>query len=125
MIYEDFEKEFNKIMKFVAENPEKFYNDEFTTFDELLMIKNKDYECWMCPGCQEIYKNSSIFILTLKRKKFSYTYPYFLDNKPLYPFPYANPKRCKIVDTPREIYDNYPDSEKLISIMNKWLMDRI
>ena len=112
-------------MKFVAENPEKFYSDEFTTFDELLMVKNKDYECWMCPGYQEIYKNSSVFIFTLKNKKFSYTYPYFLDDKPLNPFPYANPKRCKIIDKPKKIYDNYPNPEELISVMNMWIMDKI
>lgn len=109
-------------MKFVAENPEKFYSDEFTTYDELMMIKNKDYECWMHPGHPEIYNNSSTFMLTLKKKKFSYTYSYFLDNKPLNPFPHANPKRCKVINTPREIYDKYPDPEELISIMNAWIM---
>ncbi len=125
MKYEDFEKEFISILKIIAENPEKFDIDEFTTFDELLMIKNRSYECWMYPGHPKICRESAMFTLTLKKKKFTYSYTYYIHEHPKTKFPYADPKRCKIIDTPREIYDNYPDPEKLISLMNKWVMERI
>ena len=126
MKYEDFEKEFINILKIVAENPEKFDSDEFTQLDELMMINNRSYECWMHPGHPGSFKKgSSMFMLTLKKKRFSYTYCHYLRENHKEMFPHADPKRCKIIDTPREIYDNYPDPEKLISIMNRWVVERI
>ena len=127
MIYEDFEKEFIKILTVVAENPEKFESDMFTTFEELLMIKTKKYECWMHPGIHGVFGGkTSFFALTVKKDNFTYFYEFYLDKKRKRSnFPHADPKRCKIIETPREIYDNYPDPAKLIAIMNSWVMQRI
>lgn len=125
MTYEDFEREFNGILKIVAENPEKFDSDEYTTLDEFILINNDSYECWMHPGHRGICKNSSIFVLTLKKQNFSYVYPFFLDNTPYNPFPHVNPKKCKIIETPREIYDHYQNSEELITAMNMCIMEEI
>ena len=126
MKYEDFEKEFIKILTIVAENSEKFESDMFTTFEELLMIRNNKYECWMHPGIYGVVKGkSAFFALTVKKIPFSYFYELYLDGSQEKSFPDADPKRCKIIETPKEIYDNYPDPEKLIAIMNAWVMQRI
>ena len=126
MTYEDFENEFIKILTIVAENSEKFESDMFTTFEELLMINSRKYECWMHPGIYGYFGGkSTFFALTIKKIHFTYFYCLYLNSRPEKVFPLANPKGCKIAETPKEIYDNYPDPEKLISIMNKWVMERI
>lgn len=126
MTYEDFENEFIKILTIVAENAEKFESDMFTTFEELLMINSKKYECWMHPDVHGYFDGkSAFFALTVKKIPFTYFYYLYLDSRPEKVFPPANPKRCKIAETPKEIYDNYPDPEKLISIMNKCVVERI
>lgn len=126
MTYEDFEREFNNILKIVAENPEKFESDISATFEELLMINSKKYECWMHPGIYGYFAGkSSFFALTIKKIPFTYFYEFYLHGQPEKTLPVADSNKCKTVNTPKEIYDNYPDPEKLISIMNKWVVERI
>ena len=126
MKYEDFEKEFIKILTVVAENPESFESDMFTTFEELLIINTKKYECWMHPGIHGYFGGkSAFFALTVKKIPFTYFYDFYLSGSPEKALPVADPKRCKTIKTPKEIYDNYPDPEKLIAIMNSWVIQRI
>ena len=125
MKYEDFEKEFITILKIVAENPEKFDTDMFTTFEELMMITNETYDCWMHPEFQNGIEGASFFALTLKKKDFSYFYFYYTNEKDRHKCMPADRKRCNIINTPREIYNNYPNPEELITVMNQRVVEKI
>ena len=80
----------------------------------------------MHPGIYGYFDGkSAFFALTVKKIPFTYYYEFYLNSPPEKPLPVANPNRYKTIKTPREIYDNYPNPEKLIAIMNSWVMQRI